>query len=51
MNFLKEEEFENYVRQEYVTMSNDFVNLKSDQEYSIMLKSCLDQELNLRKLF
>ncbi|XP_021948678.1 serine/threonine-protein kinase RIO3 [Folsomia candida] len=47
---VEEEEFENYVRQEYVTMSNDFVNLKSDQEYSIMLKSCLDQELNLHVL-
>jgi hypothetical protein len=46
---LDEEDFEKYVCDTYVTMSNDFVNLESDQEYSILLKSCLDQELNIRE--
>lgn len=43
---MEEEEFENYIKETYVTMSNEFVNLESDQQYSILLKSCLDQELN-----
>lgn len=47
---MEEEEFENYIKETYVTMStNDFVNLESDQQYSVLLKSCLDKELNLRE--
>lgn len=33
-----------------MTMSNDFVDFESDQEYSVLLKSCLDQELNLGRI-
>jgi len=46
---MEEDEFEKYVNETYETLSNDFVNFESDQEYSLLLKSCLDQEFNQRK--
>jgi hypothetical protein len=45
---IEEEEFDRYISETYETLSNDFVNFESDQEYSLLLKSCLDQELNQR---